>query len=202
EHRRGHSSAEPGPDGPQRPQHHEALPPAGVPLAGARPRGRRHSDGGPDVHGHQRLLRRLRRPPLEPDLEARRDPRPRRGPALHPRRRDRLRAPRHHPALARARDPGPRPVPVVPGAVPAHPRLQRPSRPLPRQGGHGGAPLRLPAAAARGRDRTARRGVAGPRVGVHHLGGGDVLVGRRPLRLAGPDPHRDHPTPDTGDPWL
>ena len=174
-------------DDPQRPQHPPAGRRAAVPLAGPRPGGRRLGARRAHALRHQRLPRRLPRPPLDQTSKL--------GEILDPVA-DRLYILAVVVGLA-LRDiiplwlaivaARPRPVPVVPGAVPAHPRLQRAAGALPRQGGHGQPALRLPAAAARRRRRarspTLGRGV---RLGVRDLGHRDVLVGRAPLRLAGP----------------
>ena len=63
----------------------------GLPLAGARPRGRRLGARPADgLRGH-RLPRRLPRPQAQPDVRPGADPRPGRRPALHPGRGDRAR---------------------------------------------------------------------------------------------------------------
>ena len=68
-----------------------------------------------------------------------------------------LGAARHHPVVGGADPAAARPAAVGPGAVPAHPRLQRAAGPLPRQGRDLQPALRVPAAAARRRRGHARR---------------------------------------------
>ncbi|CAA9319105.1 MAG: CDP-diacylglycerol--glycerol-3-phosphate 3-phosphatidyltransferase, partial [uncultured Nocardioidaceae bacterium] len=182
-----------GPHDPEPAEHAAARPAAGLPVARVRRRRPRRRGRGAHGHRHQRLARRGARAQAGPGVVAGSGARPGGRPALHPRRGRRPGGQRRHPGVAgvRARSPRPRAVGPRPGA--AHTRLQRAARALPRQGGHGRAPLRLPAAAARHRRLGLRGRRARPRLGVRGVGERHVLVGGRPLRLAGADPRRTGP---------
>ena len=176
-----------GVDDPQHHQHGAAGRRTPLPVARDRPRGRRLGPRGPDDLRLHRLARRLPRPPAEPDVQARRDPRPGRRPALHPGRRDRTALPRHHPVVGRG-DPARCATLFLWCLVP-----------FLRTRGYSALPVHYLGKAATaallysfpllflgdgdGADRHARRGV---RLGVRDLGDRPLLVGRPALRLAGP----------------